>query len=150
VTSRRQAVVAAIATLLLLGCDGTDEPPPPKATQCEALMSTIAQHEQGMQSGDEPNALLATANAIEKAGAAAQEVTLYDDALIAARDRYVKMARDLGFVAREAGLTFAKDDEEARVRVAARLHTSRAVERKVRAALAEQCGSGAAPTPSSS
>lgn len=102
-------------------------------------MGEIATHEAGRSDSDEPNALLKTANAIEKAGAAVQLLKLPDAEVGAVRDRYVKMVRDLGATSRDAAYAFAKTDEEEKTRAADRLSTSRAVEKKVREALTQTC-----------
>lgn len=120
-----------------LGCD--DPPPPTRAEQCKMLRNEIAAHEAAIDNSDEPDALLQAANAVEKAGAAVQLLKLPDEEVAAVRDRYVKMARDLGTTSRDAAHAFADDDEEEKTRVRDRLATSRAVEKKVRKALSQTC-----------
>ncbi len=139
---------ALVGVLGLAACDGDSTPPASKAAQCRALLDVIAEHENrgGKSDSDVPDALMKSAVAVEKAGAAVADVALQDPKIVDFRRRYADMARDLGLTARDTAFATAKGDAEEQTRAAARLSTSRAVEHNLRAEMRSYCTEAPTPT----
>jgi hypothetical protein len=143
--TRRVAVLFLLQLQCLVGLQACDEAAPaaPKTVpeQCRALLGVIAEHEErgGKSDSLEPAALMKSAAAVEKAGATVADLELPDPKLTELRRRYANMARDLGLTSRDFAKARAEADREAETRAGARLSTSRAVERNLRAELAAYC-----------